>query len=101
MGDRVIITTEGEIIEIKIMIEIGLGHTQDRIETKETLEALVTVDQDQVQGQLQIRIALDALNVENMTILQGIVELHRQIEKQNRSNRCSMWMRIKQYYKPH
>ena len=37
------------------------------------VEALVTVDQDQVQGQLQIEIELDALNVENMTILQGTV----------------------------
>ena len=74
---------------------------ENRIETEGMVEALVTVDQGQVQGQLQIGIGLDALNVENMTILQGTVQLYRQIGKQNRSNRCSIWMRIKQYYKPH
>ena len=101
MGDRIIIiTTERQTLEIKIMIAIGVGHTKGRIETEGTVEMLVTVDEGQVQGQLQMEIGLDALNVENMTILQGTVQLCRQIEKQNRSNRCSIWMRIKQYYKP-
>ena len=48
MGNRIIIITEGETLEIKIMIGIGVDHMQDRIETEETVEALVT-DQDQVQ----------------------------------------------------
>ena len=73
MGDRTIIITEGEILEIKITIAIGVGHTNERIETEGMVEALVTVDQGQVQGQLQIVIGLVALNVENMTILQGTV----------------------------
>ena len=73
MGDRIIITTEGKTLEIKIMIGIGVGHRKDRIETEGTIEALVTVGQGQVQGQLQIGIGLDALNVQNMTILQGTV----------------------------
>ena len=38
---------------------------KDRIETDRTIEALVTVAQDQVQGQLQIGTELDASNVEN------------------------------------
>ena len=51
MGDRIIIRTiEGEMLEIKIMIEIGVGHTKDRIEMEGMVEALVTVDQGQVQG---------------------------------------------------
>ena len=54
MGDKIIIITEGETLEIKIMIGIGVGHMKDRIETEWMIEALVTVDQDQVQGQLQI-----------------------------------------------
>ena len=63
MGDRIIIiTTEGETLEIKIMIGIGAGHTKDRIETEGTVDTLITVDQGQVQGQLQIEIGLDALN---------------------------------------
>ena len=73
MGDRIIIITEGETLEIKIMIGIGVSHMKDRIETEGMIEALVTVDQGQVQGQLQIGIGLDALNVENMPILQGTV----------------------------
>ena len=74
---------------------------QDSIEAEGMIIVLVTVDQGQVQGQLQIGIGLDALNVENITILQGTAQIHRQMEKQNRSNRCSICMRIKQYYKPH
>ena len=55
----IIITIEGETLEIKIMIEIGVGHKTDRIEMEGMVEALVTVDQGQVQGQLQIGIGLD------------------------------------------
>ena len=101
MGDRIIITTEGETLQIKIVIETGVGHIKDRKEMEGTVEALVTVDQGQVQGQLQIGIGSYALNVENMTILQGTVHLYRQIRKQNRSSRCAIWMRIRQYYEPH
>ena len=55
------------------MIEIGAGHTKDRIEIEGMVETLVTVDQGHIQGQLQIEIGLDALNVENTTIWQGTV----------------------------
>ena len=60
MGDK-IITTEGGTLEIKIMIETGVGHMRDRVEIKGMVEALVIVDQGQVQGQLQIDIRLDAI----------------------------------------
>ena len=73
IGDRILITTEEETLEIKITIEIGVGHTKGRIEIEGMVEALVTVDQDEIQGQLQTEIGLDALNVENATILQGTV----------------------------
>ena len=46
MGDRIIIAEE-ETSEIKIMIGIE-GHIRDSTETEGTVEALVTVDQDQV-----------------------------------------------------
>ena len=72
MGDRIIIT-EGETLEIKIMIGIEEGHMNNSIETEGIIETLVTVDKDQVQEQLQIGTELDALNVENMTTLQGTV----------------------------
>ena len=49
------------------------GHMKDRIETKGMIEPLVTVEQNQVQGQLQIGTELDALNVENTTTSQGNV----------------------------
>ena len=68
---------------------------KDRIGTEVMIEVLVTVYQGQVQGQLQIGIELDFLNVENMTISQGTVQLCRQIEKLKRSNRCLIWIRIK------
>ena len=50
MGDQIILTTEGETIEIKIMIEIGVGHIKDRTEIGGMAEALVSVSQGRVQG---------------------------------------------------
>ena len=49
MEDRIIIIMEGETFEIKITIEIGVGHTKDRIEIGGMLEVLVTLDHGQVQ----------------------------------------------------
>ena len=48
MGDQ-IIKIEGETLEAKIMIEIGVGHTKYGTEPKETVEVLVKTDQGQVQ----------------------------------------------------
>ena len=67
IGDRIMVT-EGETLETRIMIEIGVGHMRDRIETKEMIEVSVTVDQDQVQEELQIGIGLDVSSVGHMTI---------------------------------
>ena len=74
---------------------------KDRTEVEGMVEVSVTVDQGPVQWQLQIEIGLDTLNVKNTTISQGTVCLYRQIGKQNGSSRCSIWTRIRQYYKPH
>ena len=62
------IVIEGETLGTRIMIEIGVGHMRDKIEIEEMIEALVTVDQDQVQEQLQIGMGLDVLSVGSMTI---------------------------------
>ena len=48
MEERIIITTEGETLDIKIVIETGVGHMKDRIEIERIVEASVTVDQGQV-----------------------------------------------------
>ena len=50
MGDQIITITEGETLGINIMIEIGVCHMRGRTEIEGTVEALVTVDQGQVQG---------------------------------------------------
>ena len=50
MGDQIITIIEGETLGIKIMIETGVGHMRDRTEIEGMIEALVTVDQGQVQG---------------------------------------------------
>ena len=55
MGEIIIITEE-VVIEVKVMIGIGVGHMKDRKETEETIEMLVIVGTDQVQGQVQIEI---------------------------------------------
>ena len=80
MGDRIIIT-EGETLEIKVMMGRGVGHMKDRIETEGMIEGLVIVDEGQVQEQLQIGIGLESSNVENMTNFQETVQQHRQTEK--------------------
>ena len=49
MGGQ-IITREGETLEDKIIIRIGVGHTKDRTEIEGMVEELVIVDQGQVQG---------------------------------------------------
>ena len=80
MGDRIVIT-ERETLEIRIMIGIGVGNIRDKIETEVVIEALVTIDQDQVREQLQIGIALDVSSVGSMNISQETVQQHRQTEK--------------------
>ena len=47
MGDIVMII-EGETLGIKIMIGIGVGHMRDKVEIEDTIEALVTADQDHI-----------------------------------------------------
>ena len=71
--EEIIIIIEEVIIEIKIMIEIGVGHMKDRIETEETIEVQAIANQDQVQEQVLNEIGLDVLNVGNMIILPGNV----------------------------
>ena len=60
-----IIMTIGEtIIEIKAMIEIGIGYKIDRAEIEGETEVQVTVGLGQDQGQVQTEIGLDASSVE-------------------------------------
>ena len=49
MEGIIVVMTEEVVIEIKIMIEIGVGHMKDRIEMEGTVEAQVIVDQLQVK----------------------------------------------------
>ena len=51
MGDKIIIESKsGEIVGIKAMREVGVGHVIDNLEiiTEGTVEASVTLDQGQV-----------------------------------------------------
>ena len=81
MGGWIITIKEGGILEIKITTGIGVGHTKDRTEIEGTVEALVLVDQGQVQRQLQIETELDASSVGNMITLWGTVQLDKQVGK--------------------
>ena len=49
IGDRIIITIEEETLEIRIMVEIGVGHTINKTEIEGMVEELVIVDQGLVQ----------------------------------------------------
>ena len=56
MGDKIIIEMDsGEILETKAMRKVGVGHMIGNLEiiTEGTIEASVTVDQDQVLSKYQ------------------------------------------------
>ena len=85
MGEIIII--EGVVIGIEVTIGIGVDHLKGRV--------------GQVLEQVQTEIELDVLNVGNMTILQENVQLDQQVGRQNKYNKCLIWMKIRQYCKPH
>ena len=61
--------TEEVVIGISSIIGIGVDHLRDKVEIGEMTEVRVTVGLDQVLGQVQIEIGLDALSAESMIIL--------------------------------
>ena len=82
MGSLIITMVQEEVIQVKITIGIGVGQMRDRPGMEEIVEVQALVDQDLVQGQVQIGIGLDALSVGNMITLQGNVQLGKQVGKQ-------------------
>ena len=72
----------GETLETKFRKETGVGHMIGIEEIIEgTIEASVTVDQGQAQGQVQIEMGLDVLSVKSTIILQEIAQQHKQTER--------------------
>ena len=63
-GTEDIIITEEVAIGINPIIEVGVGHLRDKVETEEMTEVRVTAGLDQVLGQVQIETGLDALSAE-------------------------------------
>ena len=82
MGSWIITMVQEEVIQVKITIGIGVGQMRDRPGMEEIVEVQALVDQDLVQGQVQIGIELNALSVGNMITLQGNVQLGKQVGKQ-------------------
>ena len=71
MGDKIIVEMDsGETLETKAKKEVGVGPIIGNLEiiTEGTIEASVTVDEDQVLEQVPIGTGLDVLNVESMII---------------------------------
>ena len=68
--ETITMITEGIAIEVKVMIEIGVGHQIDRIEVGEETEVQVMVGLGQNQERVQIEIELDVSSVESMTTSQ-------------------------------
>ena len=73
-GMEDITVTEEVVMEIKLIMEEGVGHMKDRIEVGEMTEMRVTVGLGQVLGQVQIETKLNALSVESMIILHENVQ---------------------------
>ena len=85
MGDKIIIT-EGETLEIKIMIGIGVGHMKGRRDHRSISNSgLRSYSRANIN-----RNRLDVSNVGNITTSQETVQQLRQTEKQNKFNRCSI-----------
>ena len=71
---------------------MGVGHMKCRTEIEGMVEALETVDQGPVQWWLQIETGSDILSVENTIILQGTVQLDKQVGNQtNTTNVQYRW----------
>ena len=84
MGNKIIVEVySGEILEIKALREVGVGHMIGNLEiiTEETIEVSVTVDQGKVLDQVPIETELDVYGVKSMTISQGTAQPHKQTEK--------------------
>ena len=62
-------------MEIKLIIEEGVGHLKDIIEVGEMTEVGVAVGLGQILGQVQLETELDALSVDSMIILHENVQL--------------------------
>ena len=74
-------------------VEVGLGKDKTQVMSEGMTEAVVDQDQDQglVQEPVHIEIGLDALNVENMTILLTIVQTQTLMKNKNEySNRITL-----------
>ena len=54
-GMKDIIITEEVAIGINPILEVGVGHLRDKVETEEMTEVRVTAGVDQVLGQVQIK----------------------------------------------
>ena len=71
MGDKIIIGMDsGEILEMKAMREVGVGHMVGNLEiiTEETIGASVTVDQGQFLEQVPTGTGLDVSSVDSAII---------------------------------
>ena len=68
-GMEEITITEEVVIGISSIIGIGVDHLRDKVEIGEMTEVRVTAGLDQVLGQVQTEIGLDALSTESMIIL--------------------------------
>ena len=97
----IIIIIEKVIIGIKVRIGIEIDHLKGTEEIGEIIEVWVTVGPGQVLEQVQIEIELDVSNAGNMTTLLENVQLDKWVGRQNKYNKCLIWMKIRQYYKPH
>ena len=75
LGMEDITIMEEVVMEIKLIIEEGVGHLKDRLEIGKMTEVGVTVGLGQVLGQVQIETGLDASSVECMIILHENVQL--------------------------
>ena len=80
-----------EIIEMKIMTEVGVDLEKDSIQKilDGMMKVVVVVDLDQVQKLVLIGTGSDVTNAENTIILLN----HNEIWKQNKHNKCTVSMR--------
>ena len=84
MGDKIIVEKDsGEILKIKAMREVGVGHMVGNSEviTEGTIEVSVTVDQGHVLEWVPIETELDVLSVESTIIPWDTSQQHKQTER--------------------
>ena len=105
MGDKIIVEKDsGEILKIKAMREVGVGHMVGNSEviTEGTIEVSVTVDQGHVLEWVPIETEIRCFECwEHNHSMRYFPTTQADREVEQIQQKCSIWMKSRHYYRCH